>query len=206
MNLREGSVAMPDYDEMTKQWRQNLIERIIQARTDQGLTQAQLAKMVGTQRSNISRLESGAHNPSLDFLLNVAAALQKELDLVPKGKEDTAAMENLYELRLYDTPLLEFKLEEQGVSLMAEIISVNDEQKPLFPLDLQLTGEGVLSWLRHRVIPNNRAFVEEILKTLGLSVGNTKGIIDVCKGLSLNDSLLGSSQGLCRDVCGIQSL
>jgi len=162
--------------------------------------------MVGTQRSNISRLESGAHNPSLDFLLNVAAALHKELDLVPKGKEDTAAMENLYELRLYDTPLLEFKLEEQGVSLMAEIISVNDEQKPLFPLDLQLTGEGVLSWLRHRVIPNNRAFVEEILKTLGLSVGNTKGIIDICKGLSLNDSLLGSSQGLCRDVCGIQSL
>ncbi len=41
---------------------------------------------------------------------------------------------------------------------------------------------------RHRVIPKNRTFVEEILKTLGLSVGNTKGIIDVCKGLSLNDS------------------
>ena len=67
--LRERSIAMPDYDEMTKQWRQSLIERIIQARTDQGLTQAQLAKMVGIQRSNISRLESGAHNPSLDFLL-----------------------------------------------------------------------------------------------------------------------------------------
>ena len=44
MTLREGSIAMPDYDEMTKQWRQNLIERIIQARTDQRLTQEQLAK------------------------------------------------------------------------------------------------------------------------------------------------------------------
>jgi len=65
---------MTNNDEMTKQWRQSLIKRIIQARTEQGLTQAQLAKMVGTQRSNISRLESGAHNPSLDFLLNVAAA------------------------------------------------------------------------------------------------------------------------------------
>jgi len=30
--------------------------------------------------------------------------------------------------------------------------------------------------------------VEEILKALNLSVNNTKGIIDVCKGLSLNDS------------------
>ncbi len=186
--MREGSIAMPDYDEMTRQWRQSLIERIIQARTDRGLTQAQLATMVGTQRSNISRLESGAHNPSLDFLLNVAAALHMELDLVPKEKEDTATMENLYELRLYDTPLLEFKLEEKGVSLTAEISTVPNEQKHLLPLDLQLTDEGILSWLRHRVIPKNRAFVEEILKTLGLSVGNTKGIIDVCKGLSLNDS------------------
>ena len=28
--------------------------------------------------------------------------------------------------------------------------------------------------------PKNRQFVDEILKTLGLSVNNTKGIIDVC--------------------------
>ena len=77
---------MPDYDEMTKQWRQSLIERIIKARTDQRLTQEQLAKMVGTQRSSISRLESGSHNPSLDFLLNVAAALHMELDLVPRKR------------------------------------------------------------------------------------------------------------------------
>ncbi len=33
-----------------------------------------------------------------------------------------------------------------------------------------------------------RQFVDEILKTLGLSVNNTKGIMDVCMGLSLNDS------------------
>jgi hypothetical protein len=45
-----------------------------------------------------------------------------------------------------------------------------------------------LKWIQRRVIPKNRTFVDEILKSLGLSVGNTKGIIDVCKGLSLNDS------------------
>ena len=112
-------------------------------------------------------------------------ALSTELDLVPKEKEDTAAMENLYELRLYDTPLLEFKLEERGVSLTAKITTVPDEQQHLLPLDLQLTDEGVLSWLRHRVIPKNRAFVEEILKTLGLSVGNTKGITSVCCGITI---------------------
>lgn len=40
-------------------------------------------------------------------------------------------------------------------------------------------------------IPKNRAFVDEILKTVGLSHNDTKGIIDVCKGLSLNDSYWG---------------
>ena len=45
-----------------------------------------------------------------------------------------------------------------------------------------------MKWLERRVIPKNRQFVDEILKTLGLSVNNTKGIIDVCMGLSLNDS------------------
>ncbi len=53
---------------------------------------------------------------------------------------------------------------------------------------MERTGEGVISWLQKRVIPKNRTFVDEILKTLGLSHNDTKGIIDVCKGLSLNDS------------------
>jgi hypothetical protein len=98
-------------------------------------------------------------------------------------------MENTYEIRLYDTPLLAFTLREKGIEgLVAEIVYTDEEQKKLFPLDLVLTNEGVLKWLERRVIPKNRAFVAEILKTFNLSVGNTKGIIDVCKGLSVNDS------------------
>ena len=93
-----------------------------------------------------------------------------------------------YELRIYDTILLTFELisgELGGFS--ANITEIGDERN-LLPLDLELTGAGVMKWLERRVIPKNRAFVEEILRTLGLSIGNTKGIIDVCKGLSLNDS------------------
>jgi len=98
-------------------------------------------------------------------------------------------MENTYELRLYDTPLLTFTLAKRGIEgLIAKILTVDEQQKKLFPLDLPLTGEGIVRWLEQRVIPKNRAYVDEILKSLGLSVGNTKGIIDVCKGLSLNDS------------------
>jgi hypothetical protein len=94
-----------------------------------------------------------------------------------------------YELRLYDDILLTFTLEEMGIEgLVCNIIEVHTDNNNLFPLDMPITNEGVLKWLSKRVIPKNRTFVDEILKALGLSVGNTKGIIDVCKGLSLNDS------------------
>ena len=92
-----------------------------------------------------------------------------------------------YSLRLYDDELLTFSIEDAGLAgIQTKILTVNKTLP--FPLDLELTDEGVLSWLRKRTIPKNRAFVNEILKTLGLSVNNVKGIIDVCKGLSLNDS------------------
>ena len=39
--------------------------------------------------------------------------------------------------------------------------------------------------------PKNRTFVDEILKTLGLSHNDTKGIIDVCKGAVAERQLLG---------------
>lgn len=94
-----------------------------------------------------------------------------------------------YELRLYDETLLVFSLGDSGLAgLTADITYINESRKHLLPLDLSLTNQGLVKWLEKRVIPKNRAFVEEILKTLGLSVNDTKGIIDVCKGLSLNDS------------------
>ena len=41
--------------------------------------QEMLAEKVGTKKSNISRLESGRYNPSLDFLEKVAGGLGKEI-------------------------------------------------------------------------------------------------------------------------------
>ncbi len=89
---------------------------------------------------------------------------------------------------------MRFSMEKQGLSgLVAEILYTNEEQAHLLPLDMERTGEGVIHWLERRVIPKNRAFVDEILKTLGFSHNDTKGIIDVCKGLSFNDAI-----GWCR--------
>ena len=61
--------------------RYEAVEQIIAARKEQNMTQAELAKRVGTQKSTISRLESGNYNPSLDFLAKVAEALGKNLNV-----------------------------------------------------------------------------------------------------------------------------
>jgi transcriptional regulator with XRE-family HTH domain len=40
-----------------------------------------LAERAGTKKSNISRLESGRYNPSLDFLVKVAGCLGKTVEI-----------------------------------------------------------------------------------------------------------------------------
>lgn len=63
-----------------------IIERIIRARINEGITQKLLAKRMKTKQSAISRLESGDANPSLNFLKRLAEALNSRLEirLVPK--------------------------------------------------------------------------------------------------------------------------
>ena len=167
--------------------RLEIIAKIVEARLEKGISQAELARMIGTQRSNICRLESGIQNPSLDMLIKITNALGKDISLLIEDKEES--MNNIYSLRIYDTELLRFSMEKRGLEgLVAEIINVNTALEHLMPLDMDRTKEGIIKWLEKRVIPKNRTFVDEILKTLGLSHNDTKGIIDVCKGLSLNDS------------------
>ncbi len=167
--------------------RQEIISQLTEARLEKGISQSELARMIGTQRSNICRLESGTQNLSLDMLLKIASAVGKTVSLNLEDKEEP--MSKFYSLRIYDTELMKFIMEKRGLEgLVAEIINIDKTHSHLMPLDMEQTNEGVIKWLERRVIPKNRAFVDEILKTLGLSHNDTKGIIDVCKGLSLNDS------------------
>ncbi|MDF9409852.1 MAG: helix-turn-helix protein [Pelotomaculum sp. PtaB.Bin013] len=61
--------------------RYDMISQIIEARASQNITREELALRVGTQKSNISRLESGTYDPSLDFLSKVARSLGKRYRL-----------------------------------------------------------------------------------------------------------------------------
>ncbi len=59
--------------------REAVVRQLKEARRAEGMTQEYLAELVGTKKSNISRLESGRYNPSLDFLVRVAEGLGKRL-------------------------------------------------------------------------------------------------------------------------------
>ena len=63
------------------QLRYEVISQLIDARKEQNLSQAELAKRVGTQKSNISRLESGNYNPTLDMLVRVANSMGLKVNI-----------------------------------------------------------------------------------------------------------------------------
>ena len=77
--LMKNAEFTAEYERL--QPRYDLIAHIIAARTGQNMTQSELARRMGTQTSNISRLESGTYNPSLDFLIRTANSLGKELQI-----------------------------------------------------------------------------------------------------------------------------
>jgi ribosome-binding protein aMBF1 (putative translation factor) len=52
---------------------------VIRLRSKHGLTQKQLAKLVGTSHSAISRIESGQHKTSVETLRRIAKALNARL-------------------------------------------------------------------------------------------------------------------------------
>lgn len=61
--------------------RYEVVRQLKEVRKAQNITQEALAERVGTKKSNISRLESGNYNPSLDFLIKVAGSLGKQLHI-----------------------------------------------------------------------------------------------------------------------------
>ena len=61
----------------------SLMEPLITARKDAGLTQAELADRAGLSRMTVQKMESGALDPRLSTLFEMARALGLEPMLVP---------------------------------------------------------------------------------------------------------------------------
>lgn len=92
-----------------------------------------------------------------------------------------------YILKQFDKPLLKFSATTDTSEPEIQILWIDEGNRSLLPLDLTLTPEGLSRWLRRRTIPKNRAYVHNLLAKCGLNLNRPLSIINICKGLSLND-------------------
>ncbi len=75
--LMEDPEFAAEYNAMEDQY--SFARQVIAARIASGMTQAELAKRVGTSQAHISKLEHGTLNPTFEMARRVAAGLGKRL-------------------------------------------------------------------------------------------------------------------------------
>ena len=77
--VKEYEAIQPEMD---------VIRAIVNARTSQNLTQNELAKRTGINQADISKLENGTRNPSINLLKRLAEGMGMSLkiEFVPKQK------------------------------------------------------------------------------------------------------------------------
>lgn len=75
----QDSVVRKEYEALEPQF--SLLRQFIARRNELKLSQAQLAKRIGTEQSAVSRLESGYVNATVKTLHKVANALGTDLEI-----------------------------------------------------------------------------------------------------------------------------
>ena len=89
--LRRADVKA-EFEKLQEEY--GFLDEFLKARTEQGLTQAQVAEKIGTTQSAVARMESGRgkHSPSLATLSKYAEALgcKLEIRLVRKRRASRA--------------------------------------------------------------------------------------------------------------------
>ena len=76
-----GKVGTQERDEYEYELRMDVIGKMIKtARQERNLTQEELGRLVGVQKSQISKLESSANSATIDTLLKVFKALKAEIN------------------------------------------------------------------------------------------------------------------------------
>lgn len=75
----EDSGFKKEYDSLQPEY--DIINAMIKARKEQGLTQKQLSELTGISQADISRIENGTRNPSLGMIKRLAAGMGMQLKL-----------------------------------------------------------------------------------------------------------------------------
>ncbi len=84
--LLKNPEVKKEYDELEPEF--NIIQAMIDARKRENITQKELSERTGITQADISRIENGTRNPSLEMVKRLAKGLgmQLKLELIPKAK------------------------------------------------------------------------------------------------------------------------
>ncbi len=84
-----GKIGTLDRDDYEHELRMDLLGKMIKsARRERQLTQEELGKLVGVQKAQISKLESGANSATIDSVLKVFRALKAEINFNVKLEDN----------------------------------------------------------------------------------------------------------------------
>lgn len=85
--LRDSAVKA-EYEALEPEF--NIIQAMIDARKQQNMTQKELSERTGITQADISRIENGTRNPSLNMVKRLAKGLgmRLKLELIPQGKAE----------------------------------------------------------------------------------------------------------------------
>lgn len=71
----------PELVEVQKQVRMKMATQLAEKRRARRMTQADVSVITGIKRSNISRLESGGYNPTLDSIVRIADSIGLKVNI-----------------------------------------------------------------------------------------------------------------------------
>ena len=84
-----GKVGTQERDEYEYELQMDVLGKMIKAaRQQRNLTQEQLGKLVGVQKSQISKLESSANSATIDTVIKVFKALKAEINFNVKLEDN----------------------------------------------------------------------------------------------------------------------
>jgi len=92
----------------------------------------------------------------------------------------------VFVLKHFDEEILKFAANENSSNPDYKILWVT-ENKFLLPLGFNCTEQGLESWIKHRAVPRNRAYMDNLLAKCNLSTNRPLSVVYFSKGLSLND-------------------
>lgn len=88
--MRNNSVGWgktrDSYISVSSVWFEQLIKAVRSARKRKGLSQQELAAILGTTQSELSRFESGKSNPTVEMVDKVVTILDLKIKVVQKRK------------------------------------------------------------------------------------------------------------------------